>query len=117
MGAIFLAAKVEEVAKKIRDVCNVFWRLYQRSSNLPLQVLDIYKEVTPSLFYSHLKDYWKLKTELIKSECYILKELGFMLLVVHPHKFILNYIKVLDGSQQLSQIAWNYCNDRFLRKK
>lgn len=101
MGAVFLAAKVEEVPKKIRDVCNVFWRLRQRSSNLPLQVLDIYRD-----------DYWNLKNELIKSERYILKELGFMLLVIHPHKFILNYIKILDGSQELSQIAWNYCNDR-----
>ena len=53
-----------------------------------------------------------MKNELIKTERYFLKELGFMLLVVHPHKFVLNYIKILEGSPELAQKAWNYINDR-----
>ena len=46
MAAIFLGAKTEEIPKKIRDVCNVFWRLRLREQNLPLEVLDITKQVT-----------------------------------------------------------------------
>ena len=47
------------------------------------------------------------------AESIILKELGFSLYSVlhHPHKYILYFIKVLNGSDVLAQYAWNYCND------
>lgn len=48
----------------------------------------------------------------MKSERAILKELGFMVYVELPHKFILNYTKVLDGDGELTQQAWNFLNDR-----
>jgi hypothetical protein len=45
MAALFLAAKVEETPKRLRDVCNVFNRLDQRDNNKPLEPLDIEKVV------------------------------------------------------------------------
>lgn len=47
------------------------------------------------------------------AERYILKDLGFCFYSIsnHPHKFILYLIKLLDGSSELAQIAWNYLND------
>ncbi|RYG57085.1 hypothetical protein EON66_01265 [archaeon] len=54
---------------------------------------------------------WKL--ELIDNERLILKELGFCMYSVaqHPHKYLLNYVAALQGSAELAQSAWNYCND------
>ena len=57
------------------------------------------------------------KDELIATERHILKELGFDLyqLSEHPHKYILYFIKLLEGNAQLSQVAWNYLNDSMRR--
>ena len=40
-----------------------------------------------------------------------MKELGFNLHVDHPHKFILFYVHILNGTNELAQQAWNYLND------
>jgi transcription initiation factor TFIIIB Brf1 subunit/transcription initiation factor TFIIB len=53
------------------------------------------------------------KNQLVFTERYILKELGFSLYSTmdHPHKYILYFVKLLSGSNKLSQTAWNYLND------
>lgn len=46
-------------------------------------------------------------------ERFILKELGFSFYnnIEHPHKYLLYYIKLLDGTNELAKSAWNYLND------
>ena len=60
------------------------------------------------------------RENLIMMEALLLKELGFSMynIMDHPHKYILYYIRVLEGSNSkslkaLSQRAWNYLNDRY----
>jgi len=104
MGALFLATKVEECQRKMRDVLAVFMHLEQKRKGLSPQPLDIY-----SNRYASYKDC------LIKAEREILKELGFILYTEHPHKLILNYVKLLTADEaslkKLSQYAWNFIND------
>ena len=89
----------------MRDVLAVFMHLEQKRKGLTPQPVDIY-----SNRYSSYKD------RLIKAEREILKELGFILYTEHPHKFILNYVKLLTGNDEsalkkLAQYAWNFIND------
>lgn len=49
MACLFLAAKSEEYPCKVRDICNVFWRLNQRERNLPIQPLDLTTQVITRL--------------------------------------------------------------------
>ena len=51
--------------------------------------------------------YNDFKEELLLAERHILKELGFSLYTImdHPHKYLLYYTKLLNGSHDLSQIA------------
>ena len=105
LGALFLSTKVEECPRKMRDVLAVFMHLEQKRKGLTPQPVDIY-----SNRYSSYKD------RLIKAEREILKELGFILYTEHPHKFILNYVKLLTGNDEsalkkLAQYAWNFIND------
>lgn len=53
------------------------------------------------------------KTQIIKAERRVLKELGFCVHVKHPHKLIVMYLQVLgyEKNQRLMQSAWNYMND------
>lgn len=67
-------------------------------------------------FYSHLliflQKYSELKVELSRTERHILKEMGFVCHVEHPHKFISNYLATLETPPELRQEAWNLANDR-----
>lgn len=59
--------------------------------------------------------YINLKSQVIKAERRVLKELGFCVHVKHPHKLIVMYLKYLEFEQhqQMMQMAWNYMNDSF----
>lgn len=49
----------------------------------------------------------------MKAERQMLKEMGFMVYVEHPHKFIPNYLSVLgfEKDTNFMQDAWSYAND------
>jgi hypothetical protein len=59
--------------------------------------------------------YASYKECLVKAERELLKELGFILYTEHPHKLILNYVKLLTADdaalKRLAQYAWNFIND------
>ena len=61
------------------------------------------------------QNYINLKSQVIKAERRVLKELGFCVHVKHPHKLIVMYLKYLDFNdhQEMMQIAWNFMNDSF----
>lgn len=59
-----------------------------------------------------LQKYDEVKMDLIRTERHILKEMGFICHVEHPHKFILLYLQNLDAPRELMQEAWSLANDR-----
>ncbi|XP_046388299.1 cyclin-L1 isoform X2 [Ischnura elegans] len=101
MGCVCLASKIEEAPRRIRDVINVFYHIKQVKNGKTIQpmILD--------------QNYIALKTQVIKAERRVLKELGFCVHVKHPHKIIVMYLQVLsfEKHQALMQLAWNYMND------
>ncbi|XP_050382288.1 cyclin-L1-1 [Argentina anserina] len=98
-SCLWLASKLEECPKKARQVIIVFHRMECRRENLPIEHLD-----------PQSKEYSDLKVELSKTERHILKEMGFICHVEHPHKFISNYLATFQ-SPELTQEAWNLAND------
>ncbi|KAG5152081.1 hypothetical protein JHK84_028553 [Glycine max] len=71
-----------------------------RREDFPMEHLDLYS-----------KKYVDLKMELSRTERHILKEMGFICHVEHPHKFISNYLATLETPPELRQEAWNLAND------
>ncbi|KAL3372133.1 hypothetical protein AABB24_008593 [Solanum stoloniferum] len=92
---IWLASKLEEIPRKTRHVCNVFRRMECKRENL--------------VEWKHID----LKTELIiETEIHVLREIGFICHVEHPHKFVSIYIAILEITcPELKQEAWNLAND------
>ncbi|THU68653.1 hypothetical protein C4D60_Mb08t06130 [Musa balbisiana] len=58
-----------------------------------------------------VKKYTELKNDLVRTERHLLKEMGFICHVEHPHKFISNYLATLEAPPELRQEAWNLAND------
>ena len=104
MASIFLAAKIEESMKRIRDVLCVFNHMHRKRRQLPAQ---------PLLMGSPTYQRWAADAFL--AERHILKELGFRLYAVmqHPHKFILYFVKALrlrEHERDVAQHAWAFLN-------
>lgn len=59
------------------------------------------------------QNYVQKKTQVIKAERRVLKELGFCVHVKHPHKLIVMYLQALgfQKHQALMQMSWNSMND------
>lgn len=102
MAAIFLAAKIEESPRRVRDVINVCEHIKQKKLRRP---------ETPMEYNSN--HYFSMKNNVIKAERRILKELGFCVHVKHPHKIIITYLQILEHEKNvaLARAAWNYMND------
>ncbi|GAB4835881.1 Cyclin-L1-1 [Ancistrocladus abbreviatus] len=99
-SCVWLASKLEESPRKARQILIVFHRMECRRENLPIGHLDLYS-----------KKYAELKMDLIRTERHLLKEMGFICHVEHPHKFISNYLATLETPAELRQEAWNLAND------
>ncbi|KAJ4818379.1 Cyclin family protein [Rhynchospora pubera] len=99
-SCVWLASKLEENPRKPRHVVLVFHRMECRRENLPIEHLDLGS-----------KTYDDMKKDLIKTERHLLKEMGFVCHVEHPHKFISNYLATLEAPSELRQEAWNLAND------
>jgi hypothetical protein len=103
-AALFLAAKVEENPRKVKDVITVVdyvKKLKKGSRPIPLIDLNSF----------HFTD---TKQEIFDAERYILKEIGFQtesLSKGNIHKYVYLYLKdVLKGSKQLAQKSWDFVN-------
>jgi hypothetical protein len=56
---------------------------------------------TPNPLLFH-RDYWPAKDELIRYEQIVLRVLNFDLEVIHPHNWVLHFVRRLNGMQSLS---------------
>mmetsp|Transcript_7455 Transcript_7455/g.11141 ORF Transcript_7455/g.11141 Transcript_7455/m.11141 type:complete len:341 (+) Transcript_7455:62-1084(+) len=100
MGCFFLACKIEEKPKRIRDIVYAFYYLWKCRRKHQGQL-----ELGGPIYNG-----WK--QTLVTIERHILKELGFSFYVIdHAHKFLLFYVKLLNGDYNLAQTAWSYLND------
>ncbi|TRY79418.1 hypothetical protein TCAL_02264 [Tigriopus californicus] len=101
MACLGLACKIEECPRRTRDIISVFTHIRQVRSGKPITpvVLD--------------QNYSALKSNIIRAERRVLKELGFCVHVKHPHKIIVSYLRWLEEQDNLEmlQMSWNFMND------
>lgn len=102
VASIFLATKVEETPKKLKDVILTAHKV----KNVPIEL--------------NSTKYNTYRTEILNCEKNILQSMGFELTMEHPYKFLLDYLKkICDNAvdaetvKLLAQTAWNFVNDRY----
>jgi hypothetical protein len=94
-ASLFLAGKVEENPRKLKDVVSVFDYVQKMKKRMkrPIPVIDI-----------NSFDFTDLKSEIVDAERFILKELGFSVYKIssnNVHKYIHYYVKYLNGNKAL----------------
>eukprot|EP00041_Stephanoeca_diplocostata_P032909 m.1072388 g.1072388 ORF g.1072388 m.1072388 type:complete len:451 (-) comp24231_c0_seq113:6139-7491(-) len=104
IACLFLAAKVEESQKSIRNILQTAYHVEVSISKA---------HVEGGMAIRELEDISRARNDLIKAERRVLKELGFCVHLKHPHKLIISYQKLigLEDNKELAQLAWNYMND------
>ena len=90
---LFLASKVEETPKKLKDVILECYKVQHNTVQPP----------DPDS-----QDLHKLKEQVLVCERELLRVLGFDLSVEHAYRPLLAYIKSISGTRDLAQIAWNF---------
>ena len=96
-SCVFIACKLEEHIIQSRYVISIFHSLLSPPTAPPLDTTK--------------PEYWELKKELFTHEVQVLKTLGFMVQVEHPHKYVLSYMRFLNGPRELAQASWSVAND------
>ena len=131
MTSVYLATRVEETQRQPRHIVSVFDRLLKRrAGHVRPASLTHFSKVSASFHCAHctrpsfvihfsitsciscFQRYIRIKGLLFITEAAMLKELGYLLYVEHPHNFIMHYIKVLEPlPAEVAQRAWNFLND------
>ncbi|XP_057544857.1 cyclin-T1-3-like [Amaranthus tricolor] len=99
-ACMFLAGKVEETPRPLKDVILVSYDIMNKKDPVAVQKIK-QKEV-----------YEQQKELILLGERVVLATLGFDLNVQHPYKPLVEAIKKFKVAQNaLAQVAWNFVND------
>ncbi|KNE58962.1 hypothetical protein AMAG_03319 [Allomyces macrogynus ATCC 38327] len=104
LGALFLATKLEETPRRMRDIINVVHHAVLLQQGHP----------DPPMLDVHGMEYADLERAMMRAEMYLLKYLAFHVHVAHPHMWLVNYLQAMRLARPpLAQTAWNYVNDSY----
>ncbi|KAK5107105.1 hypothetical protein LTR62_001853 [Meristemomyces frigidus] len=97
--ALFLATKVEESCRKMKDMILAFCRVAQKNPNL---VID-----------EQSKDFWRWKDSVLHNEDVMLETLCFDLTVESPHRqlFVMLQSLRVEHNKRLRNAAWAFVTD------
>jgi len=112
MATVFLACKLEENNRKLRDVVNVFHRMKQRRrrrDDAAAENADDDASLDHLEYFS--QKYEDVKQDVIRVERHVLRAFGFCIHVEHPHKFVVNYARMMEQPKELMRRAWAFAND------
>lgn len=100
--AIFLATKVEENYRKMRELVVACCRVAQKQPNL---VVD-----------EQSKEYWKWRDTILHNEDLLLEALCFDLQLEQPHRILLDLMRFHDiqENKQLRNASWAFVNDSLI---
>ncbi|XP_045466558.1 cyclin-Q isoform X1 [Harmonia axyridis] len=88
-SSLYLAGKVKDDPLKIRDIINVAHNTLHRGST-PLEIGE---------------EYWSMRDGIVQTELLLMRVLKFEVSIVHPHKYMLHYLKSLES--WVGKEAWN----------
>eukprot|EP01051_Picozoa_sp_SAG22_P026251 SAG22_NODE_8190_length_676_cov_0.684575_1_plen_185_part_01 len=116
-ACLFLAGKAEDTPKKLAAVILEAHKLWQSQAakNGGAAAGSEEERVNSAMLKEDSEEFKKMKERVLKAERDLLHTSRFDLNIVHAYKFIMQYVKQLNGSRDLAQVAWSFYNDRCAR--
>jgi protein BUR2 len=97
-ACLFVAAKLEETPKKLRELVMVAYAIqYPDRPGLTMDSAEFKRE----------------RDHIVSLERDLLQALCFDFQIDHPYRYLLHYVKQLQGGKELAQSAWSFANDSF----
>ncbi|KAJ8657148.1 hypothetical protein O0I10_007228 [Lichtheimia ornata] len=93
---VYLACKVEESMRKIKDVV--------AASLLHMHSRENHEDEMAKLFHA-------LRDAIIQYEFIVVETLCFDFAIDHPHQALLDLLDELEASERIAQAAWSFAND------
>lgn len=102
MASTLIAGKVEECCRRVRDVVNIFFYLFQKLLGQ-----------SPRLLAYISDEYYAWRDRVTTTEMHLLRQLGFHVQPRHPIGLLANYLNALELSEdpRVAQRAINLIND------
>ncbi|KAF2457705.1 cyclin-like protein [Lineolata rhizophorae] len=97
--SLYLATKVEENCRKMKELVIACCRVAQKNPNL---VVD-----------EQTKDYWRWRDTILFNEDVLLETICFDVTVEHPHRILFDLLKYygVEHNKPLRSAAWAFIND------
>lgn len=97
--ALFLATKVEESCRKMKELVLAFCRVAQKNPNL---IID-----------EQSKDWWRWRDCILHNEDVLLETLCFDLTIESPHRQLFDMLKFygVEHNKKLRNAAWSFVTD------
>lgn len=114
LAALFLASKLEESPLRIRDLINCYsylLELVSHCSKAPYPPASTFTSYVPMDYFAN--EFYDTKEAIVIAEMQILKRLAFQTQCGLPYGHLVNYLKVLELTEDDDFVArcWGYVND------
>ncbi|RKP18734.1 cyclin-like protein [Rozella allomycis CSF55] len=98
MTCFFLAAKIEETPKKLKEIMMIYYRNIKNDTN-----------ITPDK-----EEFIKVHDRILQLETCALKSIKFELIIEHPYPIAINFCKILETPKLVAQTVWCVISDSYL---
>eukprot|EP00743_Colponemidia_sp_Colp-15_P013084 GILK01015077.1.p1 GENE.GILK01015077.1~~GILK01015077.1.p1 ORF type:complete len:221 (+),score=24.59 GILK01015077.1:32-664(+) len=97
-AALFLAGKVCECPRRLRDIINTAHHVVHNNTTVEIPKME---------------EYWSQRDLVVQYEQLLLRTLAYDVNPEYTYQYLLIYLKMLGGSQEIAQVPWNMLNDSY----
>ncbi|KAG0356988.1 RNA polymerase II C-terminal domain kinase beta subunit [Gamsiella multidivaricata] len=98
MACLFVSSKVEDTIKKLKDIMMVNYS---------------YRHPHATDWDPESKEGEEQRKRVLSYEKMVLESICFDFRIIHPYKYIIKFVRIMNGSQRLARHAWDIARDRY----
>ncbi|KAI1312668.1 RNA polymerase II C-terminal domain kinase beta subunit [Mortierella claussenii] len=97
MACLFVSSKVEDTIKKLKDI---------------MLATYIFRHPDAPDWDPESREGEEQRKRVLSYEKMVLESICFDFRIVHPYKYVIKFVKVMQGSERLARQAWDIARDR-----
>ncbi|KAK3819678.1 MAG: cyclin-like protein [Benniella sp.] len=98
MACLFVSSKVEDTIKKLKDI---------------MMATYSYRHPEAADWDPESKEGEEQRKRVLSYEKMVLESICFDFRIIHPYKYVIKFVKLMQGSQHLAQQAWDIARNSY----